>query len=105
MQQDELDGYYNILFENEFNFTELKDLMIERFPTSNIVFDIDFDYGVIEHRHNDDKFDISMSIFYLKTDDVYDFKDVKIKAALDISLKLQISSFDICSGIIKSDHV
>lgn len=99
MQQDELDGYYNILFENEFNINELKDLMIERFPTSNIVFDIDididFDYGVIEHRHNDDKFDISMSIFYLKTDDVYDFKDVKIKAALDISLKLQISSFDI----------
>ena len=95
MQQDELDGYYNILFENEFNVNELKDLLIERFPTSNIIFDIDDEYGAIEHRYNDDKFDISISIFYLKKDDVYDFKDVKIRALLYVGTELQISSFDI----------
>ena len=99
MQQDELDGYYNIDFENEFNINELKDLMIKIFPNSNIL--IESDNETIEHRHNDEKFDVWMSIYYLKTDDVYDFKDVKIRALLYVWTELKISSFYIMSFLQK----
>lgn len=95
MQQDELDGYYNIDFEIEFNINELKDLMIETFPTSNIL--VESDDETIEHRHNDDIFDIWMSFCYLKTDGAYDFKDVKTRVALEVSLEIQMSYFDIMS--------
>ncbi len=95
MQQDKFDGYYNIDFEHEINVNDLRDFLIERFPTTNIL--IESDDETIEHwgNHDNDKFDIYMSVVYLETDGVYDFEDAKTRLVLEISDVLQVSPLDI----------
>ncbi len=95
MQQDKFDGYYNIDFEHEINVNDLKALLIENFPTSNIF--IRNEDETIEHFYNHDKdtFDVWMSVEYLKTDGVYDFGDVRTSVVLEIWSGLQFSPFKV----------
>lgn len=97
MQQDKFDGYYNIDFEIEININDLKNLLIERFPKSNIF--IRGDDGELEHRYNNGKFDVWMSVYHLKTDGIYDYEDVKTTTTLEIWQGFQVSPLDIMNFI------
>ncbi|PNK61593.1 hypothetical protein [Psychrobacter sp. FDAARGOS_221] len=95
MQQDKLYGYYNIDFEKEMNINDFEKLLIKKFPTCNI--HIESEDETIEHCFNNDndKFEIWMTVGYLKTDGIYDFEDVKIRVMLDIMTDFEVRPIEV----------
>lgn len=95
-----MNEYYNIDFEKNINLDQLKDFMINKFPEHNISINYNQELYEIIHDKNSNKFKIWVSLNDLKTGEIDDFLDVKIRSIWYISIECKLDA----NKIIKLLH-
>lgn len=92
MNQDNINEYYNIDFEKNINIHHLKDFILDKFQDFNISIRYNQDNYEIINNNSYDKFNICISLLDLKTGEIYDFVDIKIRGVMYIDMKYNFYS-------------